>query len=77
MRLFRYLDAYIFVAGDIIVVDGDANIDVAFKKCALFTRCVTNTNGKHNDIAENVDTTMPMYNLIEYSDNYLDTSGRL
>ena len=29
------------------------------------------------DEAEHVNITMPMYNLIEYSDNYFDTSGRL
>ena len=29
------------------------------------------------DKAENINITMPMYNLIEYSDNYSDTSGRL
>ena len=29
------------------------------------------------DIAENLDLAIPMYNLIEYSDNYSDTSGSL
>ena len=29
------------------------------------------------DTAENIDTTIPMYNLIEYSDNYSDTSESL
>ena len=28
-------------------------------------------------ITENLDLAMPMYNLIEYSDNYSDTSGSL
>ena len=27
------------------------------------------------DIAKYIDKVMPMYNLIEYSDNYLNTSG--
>ena len=26
---------------------------------------------------QNINITMPMYNLIEYSDNYSDTSGSL
>ena len=29
------------------------------------------------DDAYFINITMPMYNLIEYSDNYSDTSGRL
>ena len=29
------------------------------------------------DEAEHINITMPMYNLIEYSDNYSDTSGSL
>ena len=29
------------------------------------------------DITENLDLAMPMYNLIEYSSNYSDTSGNL
>ena len=29
------------------------------------------------DTAENTNIAMPMYNLIEYSDNYSDTSGSL
>ena len=27
--------------------------------------------------ADNIDIIMPMYKLVEYSDNYLDTSGSL
>ena len=34
-------------------------------------------NGEHVETAENLDVIMPMYNLIEYSDNYADSSGRL
>ena len=30
-----------------------------------------------NDDAEHTNITMPMYNLIEYNDNYSDTSGSL
>ena len=32
---------------------------------------------EHVDGAENLDIIMLMYNLIEYSDNYSDTSGSL
>ena len=34
-------------------------------------------NGTLADEADFIDITMPMYNLIEYSDNYSDTSGSL
>ena len=50
---------------------------VTFKSCAPFTRCVTHINDEHNDTAENFEIIMPMYNLIEYSHNYSDTSGSL
>ena len=34
-------------------------------------------NNEHVDPAENLDIVMPMYNLIEYSDNYQDSSATL
>ena len=37
----------------------------------------THINDEHVDSADNLDIVMPMYNLIEYSDNYSDTSGSL
>ena len=40
-------------------------------------RCVIHINDEHIDSAENLDTIMPIYNLTDYSDNYLDTSGSL
>ena len=70
-------DAYIHVTGDITATGGDANTRVEFKNRAPFLRCVTHINDEHIDTAENIDIIMPMYNLIEYSDNYSDTSGGL
>ena len=75
--LCDYSDAYILVTGDITPTGGDANTRVAFKNCALFTKCITHINDEHVDGADNLDITMPMYNLIEYSDNCRDTSGSL
>ena len=72
-----YSDAYILVTGDIAATGGNADINVAFKNCVPFTRCVTQTNDEHIDTAANIDITMPMYNLIVYSDNYSDTSESL
>ena len=34
-------------------------------------------NDEHAEAAENMDNIMPMYNLIEYCENYSDSSGRL
>ena len=76
-NLCDYLDAYILVTGDITATGGNANTKAAFKNCAPFTKCVTHINDEHADDAENLDVVMPMYNLIEYSDNYLDTLGSL
>ena len=76
-NLCDYSDAYILVTGDITAARGDANTNAAFKNCAPFTKWVTHINDEHVDNAENLDVVMPMYNLIEYSDNYSDTSGSL
>ena len=65
------------VIGNITAAGGDANTKVAFKNCAPFTRCVTHINDKHVETGKNLDIIMPMYNLIEYSDNYADSSGSL
>ena len=65
------------MTGDIKVADVAPNTNVAFKNCAPFTRCVTHINDEHVETAANLDIIMPMYNLIEYSDNYADSSGSL
>ena len=39
------------------------------KNCAPFTRCICRINNADIDTAQDVDTVIPMYNLIEYSDN--------
>ena len=75
--LCDYSDAYILVTGNINVTGGDNNTKVAFKNCAPFKKCRTEINGTFVDDANFINITMPMYNLIEYSDNYSDTSGSL
>ena len=72
-----YSEAYILVTGDITPTGGDADTRVAFKNCAPFTRCISQINDEHVDGANNLDIIMSIYNLIEYSDNYSDTSGSL
>ena len=60
--------------GDIKVADVAVSTNVAFKNC---TRCATHINNEHVETTENLDIIMSMYNLIEYSDNYADSSGSL
>ena len=65
------------MTGDIKIADIAADTNVAFKNCTPFTRFVTHTNDEHVETAENLDISMPMHNLIEYSDNYADSFGSL
>ena len=62
---------------DKAVVGADQNTSIAFKNCAPFTRCVTHLKEEHIETAENLDIIMNMYNLIEYSDNFAESSGTL
>ena len=50
---------------------------VAFKNCASFTNCISEINNTQVDNAKDINIVMPMYNLIEYSDNYAKTLGSL
>ena len=51
--------------------------EVIFKNCAPFTDCIGEINNNQVYHAKDVDVVMPMYNLIEHSENYSKTSGRL
>ena len=91
--LCDYSDTHILVTGNIAVtrtIDAAAAGDdpqrkqsltaatqVAFKNCAPFKDCRTEINDTFVDHADFINIAMPMYNLIEYSDNYSDTSGTL
>ena len=85
-------DAYIWVTGNnavtrTIAATGNdpvgrnrpfsAATQVAFKNCAPFKDCVTEINDTSADYADFINNAMPMYNLIEYSGNYSDTSESL
>ena len=77
--LCDYSDAYIFVKGTITIngIGADAvarradegDKGVAFKNCPPFTNCISEINNAQVDNAKDIDIVMPMYNLIEYSDN--------
>ena len=75
--LWDYSDAYILVTGNITVAGANDNTKVAFKNCAPFRKCRPEINETFVDDAEHINIAMPMYNLIEYSDNYSDISGSL
>ena len=71
--LCDYFDAYVLVTGNIAVLGANNNRKVAFKYCAPFRKCRTEISENFTDETEHINTAMPMYNLIEYSDNYSDT----
>ena len=50
---------------------------VTFKNCAPFTTSISNFNNIEIDHCKDIDVIMPMYNLIEYRDNYAKTSVSL
>ena len=45
--------------------------------CDPFTNFISEINNTHVGNAKDIDIVMPMYSLIEYSDNYLKTSVSL
>ena len=73
-NLCDYAEAYILVDGTIRAGNAPNATRLALKNCAPFTKCNLEINDEHVDTAENLDIVMPMYNLIEYSDNYQDSS---
>ena len=83
--LCDYSDAYILIKGNISVnntapagaATNNVTKKIIFKNCAPFTGCISKINNKQIGNAEYIDIVMPMYNLIEYSNNYSKTSGSL
>ena len=82
-NLCDYADAYILVKGTITITGAgddaaarradERNKGVIFKNCAPFTKCISKINDAEIDNAQDIDIVMPMYNLIEYSDNFSKT----
>ena len=50
---------------------------MAIKNCTIFTNCISQINNTRKHDAEYLDIAIPMYNPIQYSDNYAKTSGSL
>ena len=72
-----YSDVYILVTGNIKVENGNHATRVAIKNCHPFTRSTFKLNNEQVDTADNLDLTMNLYHMLEYSDNYTDTTGSL
>ena len=70
-----YNDGYILVRGDITATAAPAT-PVSFKNCASCNKCITKNDEAIHD-AEDLDFVRPMYNIIEYSSNYSQTTGIL
>ena len=75
--LCDYNDAYIVVKGNITVNNtaaggaaaSNTNKKVIFKNFAPFTNCISEISNTKIDDALDIDTVMPIHNLIDYSDN--------
>ena len=72
----RLQDAYIFVSGTKeflnrrIAAALNNRKNIKSKSNALFTDCISEINSTQIDNVKDINTVMPIYNLIEYSDNY-------
>ena len=79
--LCNFRDAYTVVEQDITLEgDNDANKwnqNLAFKNNASFINCISKINGVKIDNTEDLDVVMPMYDLLEYSQNYRKATGSL
>ena len=83
--LCDYSDAYILAKGNITVNNTAAagaaatntNEKVIFKNCAPFTNCASKINNTQINDPGYIDIVLPMYSLIEYSDNYSKISASL
>ena len=85
--LCDYSDVYVLVSGTITITgagdDDNAkrtdkrNKGLILKNCAPFANCMSYIINIQIDNAEYIAVVMPMYKLIEYSDNYSKTSGSL
>ena len=75
-NLCDYNIAYISVRGDITVIEAPAT-QLALKHCMPFAKCITKIDETIIDDAEDLDLVMTVYNLLEYSSNYSETTGSL
>ena len=75
--LFDCNDAYILAKGIITVAGQGTDAAIAvnrsnkqiFKNCMSFTGCISEIDSTQVDNARDLDVLMPIYNVIEYSNN--------
>ena len=85
--LCDYSDAYIFAKGRITIAKAGDNVrarqadernrGITFKTSVPFISYKSGLNNIEIDNAKDIDSVMPIHNLIEYSDNYSKASGGL
>ena len=79
--LCDYSDAYIAVKGRISVTGTNnanrRNKTLTFKNNVSFRSCISKISNTYVDNVEDLDIVVPVYNLLEYSDNYSMTSRSL
>ena len=75
--LCDYSDAYILVKGTISFTNIAAAGVVANNTNKKVTNCISEINNTQIDNTKDIEIVIPMYNLIEYSDNYEKTTGSL
>ena len=79
--LCNYSDTYIVTKGTIDLLAAAANENdkaqkiVAYKNNSSFRQCISKINSTLTDNGKDFDIVNPMYNLLEYSQNYSMTSG--
>ena len=84
-NLSDYAETYMLVNGRITITGAGADAAtrqaderdkcVAFKNCAPFIKCISTINNTDMDTAQDIDTVMPMYNVIEYSEKHQEVCG--
>ena len=83
--LCDYSSVYILAKKTISVVNttaedadaNNANEKVTCKNCPPFTNCISEINNTQVGNAKDHHVVVPMYNLLDYSDNYSKASGSL
>ena len=81
--LCDYSDVYVVVKWTVDLFAAAANSNdkveknVALRNNVSFNKCISKNNSALIDNVENLDIVIPMYNLLEYGQNYFITSGSL
>ena len=64
-------------ADDAAIAADRSNKEVVSKSCAPFIKCMSKIDNAEADNAGDLDIVMPMYNLLDYSENDAKTSASL